>query len=165
VIQIANKVTFSTEGMDAGLDPISMENFGKAILKDPVASRALAQMQRSQTNVTLSFEEAPRGLAGITEKDFNDINITIYMNSPANLTTKGAVSTFIHESSHAIRASRNLPIGTQLDEYRAFRREELFNLGRRPTLVERQAIWNDVIREYADKPIGGDIPSFLRPGY
>ena len=40
------------------------------------------------------------------------------------------------------------------NRYVAFRNEALFNLGRRPTLVERQVIWKDVQHLYPDLPSG-----------
>lgn len=62
------------------------------------------------------------------------------------------VSTLVHEGTHQSRFFRGARLGTQYDEYVAFRNEALFNLGRRPTLVERQVIWREVQQLYPELP-------------
>lgn len=114
----------------------------------------------------MHFESGPSGLAGEVGKNLDGgINMDLYMLNSENLTAKGAVSTFVHESSHFTRASRGFEIGTQVDEYMAFRREELFKLGRRPSLSERQELWRTKILSdpfYSKVPVGGDIPKILQ---
>jgi hypothetical protein len=59
--------------------------------------------------------------------------------------------TVVHEASHIRRAFRGART-TQLDEVRAFSREFLYQNGRRPTLDERAAIWEQVRRDYPHLP-------------
>jgi hypothetical protein len=133
-------------------------DFGRITAENPVATRAYAQMQRTGTDVTLDFGKPPgNGLFGYFENQYN--RATVFMRN--NGTAKEAVSTMTHESSHARRFFRNgIRQSTQYEEYRAIRREFLFNFGRRPTLFERQGIWNDAQTRYPDleighKPFGG----------
>ncbi|MFZ5875144.1 MAG: putative Ig domain-containing protein [Nitrospirota bacterium] len=164
--QSANKATFTVVDMGEGLDPISAKNFGDYVASDPVAYRALTQLQNAKNPVGVTLDFGPLAnprIAGQTTKYFEEVDFTIFMRHPENLSRKGAVSTFVHESSHATRASRGLEINTQLDEYMAFRREELFNLGRRPTLLERRRVWETKVQELcSDLPVGGELPWFLR---
>jgi len=59
-------------------------------------------------------------------------------------TAKNAVGTIVHETSHGRSLQLGRPFGTQMDEFRAFTREFLFQKGRRPTLQERTDIWQQV---------------------
>ncbi|WP_159675139.1 hypothetical protein [Andreprevotia sp. IGB-42] len=133
-----------------GLGPISLRNFGNHLGQHPVSYAALRQVQRVQERmggcVTLQFGDGPSGLAGEVGKAIDgSMEMDLYMLNRANLSAEGAASTFIHESSHYMRGARGFEIGTQVEEYMAFRREKLFELGRRPSFDERKAIWTDKI--------------------
>jgi len=167
----AARITFVTDGFKPdGLDPISLQNFGNLISENHVAQAALNQVQKIQTitggKVTLYFKDGPRNLAGSVNKTIDGgMNMDMYMLHNANVRPQGAVSTFVHESSHYMRGSRGFEIGTQVDEYMAFRRELLFELGRKPTIAERQAMWLEKIVEseyYSSLPVGGELPRILQ---
>lgn len=168
----ASRITFETDGFNPdGLDPISLRNFGNLVSENPVANAAMKQVQRMQEinggSVTLQFGEGPdRRVAGEVYKEtIGFIEMDLYMLNDQNLTARGAVSTFVHESSHYVRASRGFEIGTRLDEYIAFRRELFFNLGRRPTVLEKQDLWLNKIQNneyYSKYPLGGSLPKILK---
>lgn len=63
-------------------------------------------------------------------------------------------ATIIHESTHQNGFFKGIRQNTQLTEYRAFRNEALFRAGRRPNLMERRAIWEEV----------GELYPHLEPG-
>jgi hypothetical protein len=130
--------------MTGELDPFVARDFGRITANNPVATRAYAQMQRTGTDVTLDFGRPPDNKTfGIFERFQN--RSRIFMQN--NRTADEAVSTMVHESSHAKRSFLG-KIHSQYDEYRAFRREFLFQTGRRPTLTERQNIWRAVQEDY-----------------
>ncbi|KQV48961.1 hypothetical protein ASD07_29815 [Duganella sp. Root336D2] len=169
--QRAARLTFETEGFNAdALDPISLKNFGDQVSTNKVANAAMRQVQRIQQKnggpVRLQFAEGPSGLAGEVGRALDGtIEMEIYMLDSQNMTAKGAVGTFVHESSHFSRASKGFAIQTQLDEYLAFRRELLFDLGRRPTILEKQNMWQDKIENnkyYSKLPVGGTLPKILK---
>jgi hypothetical protein len=95
------------------------------------------------------FGHAEPDVAGKTFYNpvLNQNEMRIYMEN--NWTPSEAVSTFVHESSHAVRAARGHKIGTQLDELRASRREFLFREGRRPSYLDRLDLWETVKRSSA----------------
>jgi hypothetical protein len=138
--------------MTGELDPFVARDFGRITAENPVATRAYAQMQRTGTDVTLDFGRPPdNGTFGIFEHQYN--RATIFMRN--NGTAKEAVSTMTHESSHARRFFRNgIRQPTQYEEYRAFRREFLFQEGQRPTLQERLKIWKETQVRYPRLPKG-----------
>ena len=72
-------------------------------------------------------------------------------------------STLAHEAAHVhyeIRGSK-IPFSSQLDEFRAFKRDFLFEKRRRPSLDERYDIWSHVQKYYAEQPVGGKVPPGL----
>lgn len=167
----ASRITFTTDGMGPSeLGPISLRNFGNLIGENPISYAALRQAQRVQERmggrVTLQFGDGPPGLAGEVGKALDgSMEMDLYMLNRANLSAKGAASTLVHESSHYMRGARGFEIGTQVDEYMAFRRAKLFELGRRPSFDERKAIWiNKILNDpyYSTRPVGGDVTKLLQ---
>jgi uncharacterized Zn-binding protein involved in type VI secretion len=167
----ASKMAFETRGFKPeGLDPYLLKNFGQILSTDPVANAALRQMQgiqgKSGGQALLHFGDGPPGLAGrVTQVIGRAPNIEMFMNNGSNISARGAAGTYVHESSHFTRAARGFEIGTQLDEYAAFRREALFELGRRPTLLEKRNLWSEKIQNdpfYNGRPVGGELPTILR---
>jgi hypothetical protein len=75
----------------------------------------------------------------------------VYMRN--NITPQEAIATIAHESSHVKRYFQGKPIGTLYDEYLAFRREFLVSKKRRPTLQERQEIWENIGQWYPDSAL------------
>jgi hypothetical protein len=115
-------------------------------------------------NFNLNYDDLiDANLAGRTVRFGNDVTVEIFMKHPANNTAHGAVGTFVHESIHVSRTIRGSDIGTQLDELRAFKREELYyNSGKKLTLDKRKDIWfNNILKDYSHKPVGGNYPTFV----
>ncbi|RMH87438.1 hypothetical protein EBB59_12980 [Lysobacter pythonis] len=113
--------------------------------------RSYARLQEQGTDVVY-INDADFGYSGLWDPHRNSVTINLAENlSPGEIT-----STLIHESSHQTRFFRGFATPTQYEEYLSFRREALFNLGRRPTLVERQSIWDAIGRTpaYQDLPTG-----------
>lgn len=69
---------------------------------------------------------------------------------------KDAVEYLVHEGVHAEKTARfgAFRMGTRYEEYLAFRRQLLFNYGRKPTLQERRDIWDFINQEYSHLPVG-----------
>ena len=132
------------------LDPLLARQFGRVVAENPVATRAYSQMQKFGTNVKLDFGTPPQeGLFGQHFRFKNKMEIYMQNNDSAS----EAVSTMVHETSHGRSLQLGRQFGTQYDEFRAFTREFMFKEGRRPTLQERQIIWERIQRNYADKPL------------
>ena len=71
-----------------------------------------------------------------------------------NNSAQEAVSTLVHEALHISRYRRGFTIPTQYEEYLAYRREFLFSKERRPSLLERKKLWDDVQSQYEHLPLG-----------
>lgn len=145
----ANKI--SMVNVASELDPYITREFGRVILDNPVASRAYQQLQAYGTKIALDYGKAPRNILGQASVDAFSNDITIFMAN--NGTARNAVSTMVRESRHIGWRFRGY-MNTLQDEYYAFRREFLFEKGRRPTLSERQQIWDKVQELYPKLPIG-----------
>src|SRR5262249_48953400 len=127
------------------------------IANDPVAYRAYDQIRRTGQDVILDFGPPP--VPGATGSALGEVRIFVREAG----TLDEAVATLVHESDHVIRLHRGVfPFYryTQMEEYRAFRREFLFTHGRRPTLAERQGILAGVMssRYYSRLPQGNVPP-------
>jgi hypothetical protein len=131
------------------IEPYLTRDIGKTIAENPVANSAYKHLQRQGTDVFLDYSaRPPKGLAGQASGLRNEVEIFYWNNG----TARDAVSTMVHESSHIDRFYKGARLNTQFDEYLAFRREFLFQQGRRPSLVERQRIWETVKDLYPDLP-------------
>lgn len=130
--------------LDASLsegDRVFAQVSGRTIAENPVARRSYARLQEQGTDVVY-INDADFGYAGLWDPHRNRVTINLAANqSPAEIT-----STLIHESSHQTRFFRGFETPTRYEEYLSFRREALFNLGRRPTLPERRIIWDEIGR-------------------
>ena len=135
-------------------DTITARQIGRGIANDPVASRAYLQVRdRVGADVVLDFGTPPVPTA--TGRLQNISRIEIFGRNLDNVQEE--VSTFIHESRHLSDIQRDIsnPFRpTQLDEFRAFRREFISTHGRRPTLFERQKIYELVQQPYPNLPRG-----------
>jgi hypothetical protein len=102
--------------------------------------------------VILDFGTPPPNLLG----QANSVSGTATIFMQNNVDAEEAVSTLVHESSHFdTLANRPELFNTQYDEYLAARREFLFsNDGARPSLMQRQQIWNGVQQRYSNLPVG-----------
>jgi hypothetical protein len=129
------------------LDSVTLRQVGEEILSNPVASRSLVQVQRQGTEVVFDFGEPPFGEMGRAVRPRNVIKVHVQ----AHRSAKEVTSTFVHEASHIHHYFRGAR-ATQLDEVRAFSREFLYQNGRRPSLDERAAIWEQVGRDYSHLP-------------
>jgi hypothetical protein len=131
----------------------SVADFGNIVAANPVAARSYRQLQQSGTNVVLDnsiqgFSATGRARLGLSEVEIYTQNVE---------SVEDAVATMIHESRHISDYQRGIldPFkNTHLDEFRAFRREFLYNYGRRPTLNERLDIRKSVEDLYPGLPSG-----------
>lgn len=145
--QISSKITIRN-AIDP-LDDITVKQVGEAILSDPVARRAYAQLQAHGTEVVLEFGAPELGAAtfGEANRRLNRVTVFVRMHRSAS----EVVSTLVHESSHVHRHFRG-GRATQADELRAFAREFLYDNKRRPTLAERATLRAQVARDYSHLP-------------
>jgi hypothetical protein len=124
---------------------------GKTIAENPVARRSYARLQEQGTDVVY-INDPEFGSSGL----WNPHRNTVTINLADNLSPSEITSTLIHESSHQTRFFRGFSTPTQYEEFLSFRREALFEFGRRPTLIERRSIWDAIGRtpEYQNLPVG-----------
>ncbi|MBX3417580.1 MAG: hypothetical protein KF851_08265 [Pirellulaceae bacterium] len=141
-----------TAGVTSELETYNARKIGAAIADDPVAYRSYMQTRnRVGADMVLDFGVPPVDAAGRVRR-IDAIEIFV-RNNP---TVRDAVSTFVHESRHISDLDRgivNLLRPTVRDEYRAFRREFLFNHGRRPDSMERLNLWLRVRELYPYLPL------------
>ena len=151
-----NRGAFRIRATNVGntADTVTARQIGAGIANDPVASRAYLQVRdRVGADVVLDFGRPP--VPGATGRVQNLGRIEIFGRNLDNV--QEGVSTFVHESRHLSDIQRGIsnPFRpTQLDEFRAFRREFLSTHGRRPTLGERQVIRQQVEQIYPNLPVG-----------
>ena len=124
----------------------AMAEIGEEIASNPVAYRSYRQMASEGVEYGVDFVNRPPGVLG----EFVPGKAVTYAGNAGNL--KKIVSNMVHESYHSTRFARNSTIGGRLEEYGAARRQELYELGRRPTVAEREAIWIRVQKDYAHLP-------------
>lgn len=113
------------------------------------------------------FSRPSHPFPGTTTK-YTDGSIDLEVHVLNNEDELGRLATFVHESSHAVRAARGQRIETLGDEYFAHRRELLFmnfdettGLYKRPSLKARQKLFEYVKQEYPELP-DLDVPRIFR---
>jgi hypothetical protein len=151
-IQIKNS---STE-----LDLYLLQLDGQAMINHAFLARIRKQLERYNVQLTYDFGLYSHRKHGTTTKYLDgSINITIFKQNV--LTVTQGMLAVVHESSHAVAVARGRIIGTQTDEYQAFRREFVFRHKRRPLLKERLALFKLVQQLYANKPLVF-LPNYLK---
>lgn len=128
---------------------------GEILAADPVAKASYARLQRQGTDVR--FINDPNMLEmGLFDPNRNTVTVNMLRHSSAD----EAASTVVHEALHQNRYFQSgVAPGTQFEEYLAFRNEFLFQNGRRPTLIERQQIINEVVRPLYPQLPNGKLPT------
>jgi len=161
------KATMAPEGVpkfafDDSLNAVDRtfaKQAGEIIAKDPVAAASYARLQREGTEVR--FVNDPKiPQAGLFDRFKN----TVTVNMLRHASPREAVSTIVHEATHQNRAYTNgVGANTLYEEYLAYRNEELFRTGTRPTLAQRQEIinWIQKVPDYNDIE-AGPLPTFGR---
>ena len=138
--------------------PYTVEDIGNEITNNSVASKAYQRINDEGYDVRLNYDipEIPEDM-GLTRR--GEKNVEIYQMNNRN--NDEAVGTMVHESTHVeYRHKKRRPYNSQYEEYRAFVREEIYHrskdpdLTNRPSLEERQAIWQKILRLYPELPQG-----------
>jgi hypothetical protein len=94
---------------------------------------------------------------GLFDGNRNTVTVNVLRHTSAD----EIASTVVHEGVHQHRFfGRGVSPGTQYEEYLAFRNEFLFTNGRRPTLLERQQILNEVVKPLYPRLPSGPVPRF-----
>ena len=137
------------------LDKIFAHQIGDIISENPVANASYARLQKQGTDVIL-VNDPDMPEMGFFNGNYNTITINTARHTSAN----EIVSTIVHEATHQKRFFNGKALGTQYEEYLAFRNEFLFKNLKRPTLKQRKAIWKDIQELYDDlatgkNPFGG----------
>jgi hypothetical protein len=129
---------------------------GEILAENPVARASYARLQRQGTEVRFVNDPSMRDM-GLFDANRNTVTVNMLRHDSAS----EVASIAVHEAVHQNRLFRSsISLGTQLEEYLAFRNGFLFTNSRRPSLVERQQIINEVI-----KPLYPDLPSGRLPTY
>ncbi len=151
-VRVSQERAASIEARNAidPLDPIAARRIARLVGANPVAWRSLRQVRALGTSVVLDFGLGPCRLLGMADVVANRIKVFVRNHR----SVAAVVATLVHESSHVLRHHRG-DRSTQLDEVRARSRAFLYREGRRPSRVERRAIWLEVqaLAEYADLPV------------
>jgi hypothetical protein len=132
---------------------------GQAIIDNPFLGRVRSQLDNYDVTVNHNYGRVGHSKFGETTHNLDgSIEIDIFKQNAFK--SQDSLTTYVHESSHAVAAARGRQIGTLADEYQAFRREFLFNNGRRPTFTERRDLFESVQRVYDDVDTGNVVPLF-----
>ena len=151
-IQVKNS---STE-----LDIYLLQQDAQALIDDLFLVKVRKRLEQYNVQLTYDFGFYSHGKHGMTTKSLDgSINIVIFKQNA--LSYEPGTLAIVHESSHAIAAARGRTIGTQIDEYHAFRREFLFRFGQRLLLKERWVLFQLVQSLYDNKPTG-NLPSYFK---
>jgi hypothetical protein len=151
-IQVKNS---STE-----LDLYLLQLDGNALTNNIFLARVRKQLERYDIQLTYDFGWYSHRKHGITTKSLDgSIKITIFKQNA--ITCQQGMLAIVHESSHAVVAAKGRTIGTQIDEYRAFRREFLFQYRRRPSFKERFGLFK-LVRELYSQELIGHLPSYFK---
>jgi RHS repeat-associated protein len=151
----AAKVISTNADANDAVSRYTIRQIGMAIADKQLASRVYSRLQDYGVEVFVDVKSRPFKSPGVSiagEATPHLYRIDIYLQNNRN--TNEAVSTLIHEASHMDRAYRGIPQNPRYEEYIAFRREALYNLGIKPTLQERKVIWENVNALYSDLPVG-----------
>jgi hypothetical protein len=146
-VSIASKVSF-----DRSLNEVDRAigvKAGLIISENPVASASYSRLLNQGTEVRFINNPAISDMG-----EFDGIRNVVTVNLAQHSSAAEVASTVVHESVHQNRYFNGIPLGTQYEEYLAFRNESLFYFGVRPSLTERQNIWTDVQRMYPHLPQG-----------
>lgn len=116
----------STKNIVDEVDAYAARHVGELIARDPVAYRSYLQLRdRTSTNIILDYGPPP--MPNVTGRIRHWGEFEVFVRNTQN--AREAVATIVHESRHISDIQRGLmnPLRpTQLDEYRAFRREFLY---------------------------------------
>jgi len=144
---VARKITFDSTLSEG--DKAFAYRMGALVEESLVARHSYTRLQQQGTDVIL-VNDRNMGELGLFDRAQNKVTINLARHS----SPEEFVSTLVHESAHQTRYFRGFKPDNIYEEYFAFRREFLFNNGRRPSLVERQQLWNEVQQMYSDLPVG-----------
>ena len=122
---------------------------GQILSDNPVAAASYSRLQRQGTELRLVNDPDMPDMA-LFEGQYNRVTVNMLRHSSAD----EVASSVVHEATHQNRYFRDIPLGTQYEEYLSFRNEFLFEAGKRPTLIERQSIWDKVQQWYPQLPQG-----------
>lgn len=132
---------------------------GQAIIDDPFLGMVRSQLDNYDATVNYNYGRIGHNNFVETTHSFDgSIEIDIFKQNAFK--SQDSLTTYVHESSHVVAAARGRQIGTLADEYQAFRREFLFNNGRRPTFTERRDLFEGARRVYDDVDTGDVAPLF-----
>ena len=145
--------------------PYTVEDVGKAINENPIASEAYQRITDQGYNVRINHDRPPdSNQMGLTRKESNNVEIW-EMN---NWNKESVIGTMVHESVHVdFRFRKRIRNNTRYEEFRAFVREEMYrnsinsqSTQLRPTLQRRYEIWDEVNQRYPELdegkyPFGG----------
>jgi hypothetical protein len=122
---------------------------GEAIADNPVASASYTRLQRQGTEVHFISDTSMPEMAV-----FDGNRNTVTMNLAKHSSPEDVASTLVHEATHQNRFFSGNQLGTQFEEYLSLRNEFLYGAGRRPSLSERQIIWQKTQELYPELPAG-----------
>lgn len=145
----AAKIVF-TDTANTVVDKAVGTNAGKLIADSPVGSAFYRSLQYRGTNVKMVSDPAMKEVGFWAGKGLNEVEVNLLRCRSA----KDAASTIVHEATHQRRAYKGLLQKNRYEEYLAFRNEQWFERGARPTLSERRAIWESVNDLYPELPVG-----------
>jgi hypothetical protein len=141
VVELASERAAKVVTVGGNTGAFGARELGQAIARDPLASKAYSRIQQAGFGVHLVVGEAG-DLAGET---FNTGVLNIYLDNNASI--REALATLVHESTHVdlLARTKRLYGSRGVGEYMARAREFLFVHGRRPTMVEREEIIQELL--------------------
>jgi hypothetical protein len=149
---IAPNNTAAKVSFDSSLNEVDKafgRQAGQILGENPVAAASYSRLQRQGTDLRLVNDPDMPEMA-LFEGQHNRVTVNMLRHSSAD----EVASSVVHEATHQNRYFRDIPLGNQYEEYLSFRNEFLFEAGRRPTLLERKSIWDNVQQWYPQLPQG-----------
>ncbi|GEM_PF-2629988 len=143
----ASKVSFESS-LNAADRALGL-NAGDAISANPVSAASYQRLLNQGTDVRF-VRDTLMGDAALFNGSKNSVTVNLLRHSSAD----DVASTIVHEATHQNRWFNGNSLGTQYEEYLSLRNEFLYGAGRRPTIPERQIIWQKTQEMYPTLPQG-----------
>ncbi|MFZ6876552.1 hypothetical protein ACO0LF_31330, partial [Undibacterium sp. Di27W] len=140
------------------VDRIIGAKSGAVIAENPIAARSYQRLLDQGTDVRF-VNDRFMGDAAL----FEGLTNTVTVNMLKMRSAEDVASAIVHEATHQKRWFNGAKLGTQYEEYMAYKNEFIFEASRnprlgefsiRPTLTERQELWRQTQENYKHLPQG-----------
>lgn len=140
------------------VDRIIGAKSGAAIAENPISARSYQRLLDQGTDVRFVNDRFMSDAA-----EFEGRTNTVKVNLLQMMSAEDVASAIVHEATHQKRWFNGVKLGTQYEEYLAYKNEFIYQASRnprsgdfsiRPTLAERQELWRKTQENYSHLPQG-----------